>query len=633
MATKERQTVPRPVPEDPDDDILDRDEALQPDLAEAERNRKASGEARAVRDRDNTYHDRKCKLGHLIDLPQELWDAFLDDAVQPRVEAISERGVLASLLLGLLVRGLFTIRVADPLGLHDQPVYTDIPVSQAAIPDLSCRNLFLQLCRGLPGNGANTSPNAAVAAVLAAHPDTGRGFYDRDVSAALNIRRCAVGQGPRPTELCYWDGRPAMPKPGRPGQEWVYLRDKALLLAKDDSAAWSSAYHDVARNLRRTSSTQMRNPPGYEALTPLGGHKAERGKSQRSVSADRQAWASTISAPTPRARDKFVPLPSGAAQLNQFDEHDEDRLSAEGAPDSYMLPAIEGEKLRLRVITSCASYTRDEVIKVITSALPRAQLSKYPEVLHVQTPFSSTQGRSGDAFIFDYGVIILWALDSGQEKVIMQLLLPCQVRTDPHSPTPYGLLETGRSQDLNPGSRTTPCSHCHYPAQVKPLQDKDVQQETMAFQYSRDVAPNIKNDCITISSLESSEHAVKLAISHALAQSSKLNVYEERVWVLVEQMAKLMGEVFIQKSEVNLLSPVLDTPDWFWSRPDNLKMLYDKVCLYVELQDRIALVNSRFKLVQSMLGSWSDHASHHHVTRLDRIIIILIVVQASDSRA
>ncbi|KAJ9509045.1 hypothetical protein QJQ45_001533 [Haematococcus lacustris] len=389
MAKKKRRTVPRPVPEDPDSDIEDRDEALQPDLTEAQQNRKVSGEARAARDRDNTYHGRKCKIAHLIDhLPQELWDAFLADAVRPRAEAISERGVLASLLLGLLVRGLFTIRVADPLGLHDQPVYTDIPVSQAAIPDLSCRNLFLQLVRGPPGNGANTQPNAAVAAVLAAHPDlrarlaaiprhlsdtnmvdhvgkqletafsnmltllfagrlkksvslagvpgctvkkqaqkrwpdrilalaygaasfSGSGsigcrgvpvsqmrkeavqqfgagrvvlvdefrtsrvssayshpiealpgqppesfrwlrpvyseakrsqvrglmsstsynirFYDRDVSAALNIRRCAVGPGPRPTELCYWDGRPAMPKPGRPGQEWVYLRDKALL--------------------------------------------------------------------------------------------------------------------------------------------------------------------------------------------------------------------------------------------------------------------------------------------------------------------------------------------------------------------------------------------------------------------
>ncbi|KAJ9522392.1 hypothetical protein QJQ45_008319 [Haematococcus lacustris] len=160
------------VPEDPDSDIEDRDEALQPDLTEAQQNRKVSGEARAARDRDNTYHGRKCKIAHLIDhLPQELWDAFLADAVQPRVEAISERAVLASLLFGLLVRGLFTIHVADPLDLHGQPVYTDIPVSQAAIPDLGCRNLYLRLCRGLPGDGDNTRPSAAVAAVLAAYPE------------------------------------------------------------------------------------------------------------------------------------------------------------------------------------------------------------------------------------------------------------------------------------------------------------------------------------------------------------------------------------------------------------------------------------------------------------------------------
>ncbi|KAJ9518816.1 hypothetical protein QJQ45_026073 [Haematococcus lacustris] len=53
--------------------------------------------------------------------------------------------------------------------------------------------------------------------------------YDRDVSAALNIRRCAVSPGPRPTELCYWTNRPAMPKPGQPGQEWVIIPDKPLL--------------------------------------------------------------------------------------------------------------------------------------------------------------------------------------------------------------------------------------------------------------------------------------------------------------------------------------------------------------------------------------------------------------------
>ncbi|KAJ9523786.1 hypothetical protein QJQ45_019982 [Haematococcus lacustris] len=55
-----------------------------------------------------------------------------------------------------------------------------------------------------------------------------RRFYDRDVSAALNIRRIAAGPG-RPRELSSWQGRPAMPNPGRVGQEWVQVRDGGLL--------------------------------------------------------------------------------------------------------------------------------------------------------------------------------------------------------------------------------------------------------------------------------------------------------------------------------------------------------------------------------------------------------------------
>ncbi|KAJ9528785.1 hypothetical protein QJQ45_007879 [Haematococcus lacustris] len=52
---------------------------------------------------------------------------------------------------------------------------------------------------------------------------TGIRFYDRDVSAALNIRRIAAGLG-RPRELSSRLGRP-----GRPGQEWVCVRDRGLL--------------------------------------------------------------------------------------------------------------------------------------------------------------------------------------------------------------------------------------------------------------------------------------------------------------------------------------------------------------------------------------------------------------------
>ena len=35
-------------------------------------------------------------------------------------------------------------------------------------------------------------------------------------------------------------------------------------------------------------------------------------------------------------------------------------------------------------------------------------------------------------------------------------------------------------------------------------------------------------------------------------------------------VAQMMGKVFIQKSTVNLLSTVLDTPEYFWRAPDDL---------------------------------------------------------------
>ncbi|KAJ9525723.1 hypothetical protein QJQ45_003458 [Haematococcus lacustris] len=137
MTRKKRRTGvggPRAVPEDPDFDIVDRDEAGQPDLTEAQRKRKASGEARAARIRDNTFHARKAKLAHLIDhLPQALWDAFLDKAVRPRVKTISERGVIGSLLLGFLVASRWDAllpdprrqKLASPKHRFDQVVHTD----------------------------------------------------------------------------------------------------------------------------------------------------------------------------------------------------------------------------------------------------------------------------------------------------------------------------------------------------------------------------------------------------------------------------------------------------------------------------------------------------------------------------
>ncbi|KAJ9519288.1 hypothetical protein QJQ45_023087 [Haematococcus lacustris] len=79
-----------------------------------------------------------------------------------------ERAVLGSLVLRFFAGDLFINHVAGQLDEHGQLGLHRHP--KASLLDLSCRNLYLQLCRGLPGDGENTRPSAAVAVVLAAHP-------------------------------------------------------------------------------------------------------------------------------------------------------------------------------------------------------------------------------------------------------------------------------------------------------------------------------------------------------------------------------------------------------------------------------------------------------------------------------
>jgi uncharacterized Rmd1/YagE family protein len=143
------------------------------------------------------------------------------------------------------------------------------------------------------------------------------------------------------------------------------------------------------------------------------------------------------------------------------------------------------------------------------------------------------------------------------------------------------------------------------------------------------------------------DHMIKLSISSALAQSTKLTVYEQRVMEIVEstkdlpeilattgevrlsrkQIAQLIGRVFIQKSAVNLLSTVLDTPEFFWSAPDSMQSLYKRVCDYIEFDARVEVLNSRFQVLQEMLDMLRDHQNNYHTARLEWIVIWLIVVE------
>lgn len=211
-----------------------------------------------------------------------------------------------------------------------------------------------------------------------------------------------------------------------------------------------------------------------------------------------------------------------------------------------------------------------------------------------------------DIFFFEYGVVAFWGLEAQHEAAILKTLARA--------------------------------------VQQGPLEEPDVDE--FVFNISVSEPPHIQNDTITINRRQAADHQVRLAISHALAQSTKLSVYEERVVALVEEskhlpqdlasqgrvsmsakkLAQLIGKVFLQSSTLNLLSTVMDTPEFFWSAPDQLQALYDRACEYLELDTRAEVLNARFEVLQEMLDMLRDHKNNRHAARLEWIIIWLLVV-------
>jgi len=121
--------------------------------------------------------------------------------------------------------------------------------------------------------------------------------------------------------------------------------------------------------------------------------------------------------------------------------------------------------------------------------------------------------------------------------------------------------------------------------------------EVEEFHFQYDLTPphqpRIFNDLIT---LKSGNSMIKLTISHAIAQSVKLTLFEGWMESTIEnteylpRMMALYGEVKMSRSEVtkivgslyklrmnvNLVSNVLDTPELFWSEPE-LEPLYNAI--------------------------------------------------------
>lgn len=215
-----------------------------------------------------------------------------------------------------------------------------------------------------------------------------------------------------------------------------------------------------------------------------------------------------------------------------------------------------------------------------------------------------------EMFVLEYGIVVFWNLSETHEKNVLADLAFA-----------YELPE---------------------PFIINAISQQDIETEEFHFEYDSQIhRPRIYNDMIT---LRSGDHLIKLTMSYAIAQLTKLCLFESRMvhslqlisklpkklaltghlGLKRQQLLKKSGKLFKLRVDVNLSSPILDTPDFFWNIEPALHPLYNAVREYLEIEQRVQVLNDRCKVFLEFLNIIRDSINESNTKRITMMIIVIM---------
>lgn len=231
-----------------------------------------------------------------------------------------------------------------------------------------------------------------------------------------------------------------------------------------------------------------------------------------------------------------------------------------------------------------------------------------PTLERPDTPDFDTSVHIPEVFLFEYGVVVIWGMTVQQEQRFLK--------------------EIARFEN-------------------EKLAKDDVQVENFNFYYTKEYQARIYNDFISLR--EKKNYMTKLAISHALAQSTKVSqwnaesssthtkpcmqtsLYEDlvdntidankeipstialtgRINLTRRQINMQIGELFILRINIHLQGSVLDAPELMWAEPQ-LDPVYQAVRSYLEMDQRVSLLTERLDVIADLLQVLKDQLTHTH---------------------
>lgn len=206
------------------------------------------------------------------------------------------------------------------------------------------------------------------------------------------------------------------------------------------------------------------------------------------------------------------------------------------------------------------------------------------------------------AFLFDYGVCVLFQYDYESEKRLIDQL---------------------RTYAVNPLAALV--------------------EEELEFEKTAEEGIRIRNDLIGVDDVS---ELTLLSLSHALAQSTKLASFEASIEETIKKtkyipetlarkgsislsrtkLARERGRVYLEKSHIILQFNLLDTPEFIWEYPE-LEHYYLSLSRYLEIAPRATVLKNRLEVIQELLEMMADEQKHSHSSMLEWIIIILIAIE------
>jgi len=239
----------------------------------------------------------------------------------------------------------------------------------------------------------------------------------------------------------------------------------------------------------------------------------------------------------------------------------------------------------------CDSYNFNALKDWLSS---KGKVTEYANVIH-------SSDSKGEFFVFDFGVVVFWGCSSDEQKRYLKEFIPF---TNQHFDMPF----------------------------------------IDEFTFSLDAADfSVKYDHLE---LPNNDVLTRLAISHGIAQSTKLSQFEERVQHTIsdtesipkaiamtgesrlgrKDVAKLRGRLYITKSDILLNYDLLDVPDFIWEHPEQ-EGFYTRIVNYLDLSQRVGVLEKKLETIHELLNMMADELKHKHSSLLEWIIIWLIAFE------